>query len=357
MSQIRVCFLGTPEFAVTSLKALLEDEHFEVVGVVTQPDRPAGRKLSLTPSPVKVLAQNNGLKVLAPESLKDNRLILDAIKTWGAEIAVVVAFGQILSEEFMSSFSLGAVNVHASLLPRWRGAAPIQRAIQYGDLETGVALQKMVKKLDAGDIIGIRKTTIPTEMTALELQDQLAFLGADLLRVDLMDYIRGNLAPVKQNEENVLLAKKIDKLESEIKWSLSALEIHNQVRALTMGPGSYTFFEGKKIKIHKTLWSKESSPRSMKFSTQADLNSYLSGYKKRQVLAADQNQIGRILKITEEALTIQCGPDPFLSGAGSKEFTELEVIEVQPESRNKMKIKDFLQGHSLKIGDKLGAVL
>ncbi len=219
------------------------------------------------------------------------------------------------------------------------------------------SLQKMVKKLDAGDIIGIRKTTIPTEMTALELQDQLAFLGADLLRVDLMDYIRGNLAPVKQNEENVLLAKKIDKLESEIKWSLSALEIHNQVRALTMGPGSYTFFEGKKIKIHKTLWSKESSPRSMKFSTQADLNSYLSGYKKRQVLAADQNQIGRILKITEEALTIQCGPDPFLSGAGSKEFTELEVIEVQPESRNKMKIKDFLQGHSLKIGDKLGAVL
>ncbi|HRO66726.1 MAG TPA: methionyl-tRNA formyltransferase [Pseudobdellovibrionaceae bacterium] len=128
MSRVRVCFLGTPDFAVTCLKALLDDEHYDVVGVVTQPDRPAGRKLHLTPSPVKSLALAKGLRVVAPESLKDNSLIVDEILRWGAEVAVVVAFGQILDQKFLDSFHLGCVNVHASLLPRWRGAAPIQRA-------------------------------------------------------------------------------------------------------------------------------------------------------------------------------------------------------------------------------------
>ncbi|HWU43744.1 MAG TPA: methionyl-tRNA formyltransferase, partial [Bdellovibrio sp.] len=192
MSKVRVCFLGTPEFAVTSLKALLSDDHFEVVGVVTQPDRPAGRKLQLTPSPVKQLAIVNNLKVLAPEALKKNPLMLDEIRNWGAEVAVVVAFGQILTQEFLDSFRFGCVNIHGSILPRWRGAAPIQRAIEAGDLESGVTLQKMVKKLDAGDIIGLRRIKITPEMNAMELHDQLALLGADLLRVELMDYVRGN---------------------------------------------------------------------------------------------------------------------------------------------------------------------
>lgn len=337
MSKIRVCFLGTPEFAATSLKAILEDEHFEIVGVVTQPDRPAGRKLTLTPSPVKVLAQSKGLKVLSPESLKDNQLILDAIKTWGAEVAVVVAFGQILTEEFMASFNFGAVNIHGSLLPRWRGAAPIQRSIQYGDLETGVALQKIIKKLDAGDVLGIRKITIPTTITAMELHDQLAVLGADLLRVELMDYIRGNLAGIKQNEEAVTVAKKIDKAESEIKWNLDAIEVHNQVRALTMGPGSYTFLDGKKIKIHKTNIKSEFAKFEYPITNQSDLKKYLEGYVQRKT--ASSTNAGKITKITDEAITVQCGKG------------EVDLIEVQPESRNKMKIKDFLQGCNLKVGD------
>jgi methionyl-tRNA formyltransferase len=340
MSKIRVCFLGTPEFAATSLKALLEDEHFEIVGVVTQPDRPAGRKLTLTPSPVKVLAQSKGFKVLSPESLKDNQLILDAIKTWGAEVAVVVAFGQILTEEFMASFNFGAVNIHGSLLPRWRGAAPIQRSIQYGDLETGVALQKIVKKLDAGDVLGIRKITTPTAMTAMELHDQLAVLGADLLRVELMDYIRGNLAGIKQNEESVTVAKKIDKAESEIKWNLDAIEVHNQVRALTMGPGSYTLLDGKKIKIHKTNVKPEFAKFEYSITNQSDLKKYLEGYAQRKT--ASSTNAGKITKITDAAITVQCGKG------------EVELIEVQPESRNKMKIKDFLQGNSLKINDRFG---
>lgn len=338
MSKVRVCFLGTPEFAVTSLKALLDDEHFEIVGVVTQPDRPAGRKLALTPSPVKVLAQAHNLKVLSPESLKDNPLILDAIKTWSAEVAVVVAFGQILTEEFMSSFTFGAVNVHGSLLPRWRGAAPIQRSIQYGDKETGVALQRMVKKLDAGDVIGIRKIAIPIEMTAMELHDQLALLGADLLRVELMDYIRGNLAPVKQDETLVTVAKKIDKSESEIKWNLHAIEIHNQVRALTMGPGSYTVFNGKKIKVHKSMPGTDDVSFNFKVQTQADLKSYLEGYQKRKAEGSDK--AGTILHVTDEYIRVQAG-----SGY-------VDLLEVQPESRNRMKIKDFLQGNDIKSGQK-----
>ncbi|RYZ87123.1 MAG: methionyl-tRNA formyltransferase, partial [Proteobacteria bacterium] len=203
MSKVRVCFLGTPEFAVVSLKALLEDSHFEVVGVVTQPDRPAGRKMQLTPSPVRALAEARGLRVIAPESLRKDPAAVSEIQSWSAEVAVVVAFGQILTQAFLDMFRFGAVNVHGSVLPRWRGAAPIQRGIEAGDDYSGVTLQKMVKKLDAGDIIGIRKVALDQEITAMQLHDQLAVLGADLLRVELMDYVRGNLAPIPQDESLV----------------------------------------------------------------------------------------------------------------------------------------------------------
>lgn len=311
MSRVRVCFLGTPEFAVTSLKALLEDEHFEVVGVVTQPDRPAGRKLQLTPSPVKTLALARGLKVLSPESHRQNELIVDAIRTWKAEVAVVVAFGQILTEDFMKIFNFGAVNVHGSILPRWRGAAPIQRAIEAGDKESGVTLQKMVKKLDAGDILGIRRVTLDENINAQELHDQLAFLGADLLRVELMDYVRGNLAGVPQNEAEVTLAKKIDKLEAEIKWKKSASEIHNKVRAFVMGPGTFTTWQGKKLKIHKT---------------------------KVISLSTKTKEPGQIVDVHESSFAIQCGEG------------HLEILEVQPESRNRMSAQDFLKGQALKAG-------
>jgi len=314
VSKVRVCFLGTPEFAVSSLEALLEDEHFEVVGVVTQPDRPAGRKLQLTPSPVKVLAQAHGLKVLAPESLKANPLILDEIKSWGAEVGVVVAFGQILTQSFLDSFRFGCVNVHGSILPRWRGAAPIQRAIEAGDTESGVTLQKMVKKLDAGDIIGIRKVAIGADMDALELHDVLAHLGADLLRVELMDYVRGNLAPVPQDESQVTIAKKINKQESLIDWSAPAKSIEGKVRGFVYGPGTYTFLQGKKLKLHKV--------------TAEDVVSTLG--------------TGCVTSVGEDYFTVAAGRGV------------VRIFEVQPESRTRMKVQDFLKGHSLKVGDKIG---
>lgn len=314
MSKIRVCFLGTPEFAVTSLKALLADDHFEVVGVVTQPDRPAGRKLQLTPSPVKQLAMTHNLRVLAPESLKKNPLMLDEIRKWGAEVAVVVAFGQILTQEFLDSFRFGCVNVHGSILPRWRGAAPIQRAIEAGDLETGVTLQKMVKKLDAGDIIGIRKVKITPEMNAMELHDELAVLGADLLRVELMDYVRGNLAPVPQDESQVTIAPKIEKHESQIDWSLTAKAIDGKIRGFVYGPGTYTIIQGKKLKIHKAV------------------------------------PVSGVVTVEPGTVT-SVGADYFSVATGDG---ILKLMEVQPESRTRMSVADFLKGHELKAGDKIG---
>lgn len=299
---------------MSSLRALLEDEHFEVVGVVTQPDRPAGRKLQLTPSPVKVLALAHGLKVLAPESLKANPLILDEIKSWGAEVGVVVAYGQILTQSFLDSFRFGCVNVHGSLLPRWRGAAPIQRAIEAGDTETGVTLQKMVRQLDAGDIIGVRKVEISQDMDALELHDILARLGADLLRVELMDYVRGNLAPVPQDESQVTIAKKINKQESLIDWTASAKSIEGKVRGFVYGPGTYTTLQGKKLKLHQVV---------------------------AENIVSTQTP-GTVTSVDEDRFTIATGQGV------------IRVFEVQPESRTRMKVQDFLKGHALKVGDKIG---
>ena len=313
MSKVRVGFLGTPDFAVSCLRGLLEDEHFDVVGVVTQPDRPSGRKMLMTPSPVKSLAEAKGLRVISPESV-NRELILQEVQKWGAEIAIVVAFGQIVSQKFLDSFRLGCVNVHASLLPRWRGAAPIQRAVAAGDEISGVVLQKMVKELDAGDVLGARQIPIYENMNAKELHDQLALLGSDLLRVELMDYVRGNLAPLSQDPKFVTYAKKIEKSEAEIKWSNSAVQIHNQVRAFVMGPGTWVSFQGKKLKIHRT--EIESKAKS-------------------------SHQAGEIVSLSSDTLSVATGEGL------------LKILEVQPESRNRMLVSDFLKGHSLKKGDRL----
>lgn len=311
MSRVRVCFLGTPEFAVKSLKALFEDEHFELVGVVTQPDRPSGRKLQLTPSPVKQFALAHGLKVLTPESLKADPETTHEILKWGAEVAVVVAFGQILSKEFLQAFPLGAVNVHGSLLPKWRGAAPIQRSLEAGDRVTGVCIQKMVQRLDAGEVIAERAIEIPPDMDAEELFGKLADLGADLLRVEFMDYVRGNLAGRVQDESQVTWAKKIDKSEALLHWNLPADTIHNKVRAFVMGPGTYVIFQGKKLKILKT----------------------------KVLETGTVGHPGQVLRVDAHGLAIQCNPGV------------LQILEVQPESRNRMLVPEFLKGTPLQAKD------
>lgn len=315
MSVIRIAFLGTPDFARQHLAALLADSHFDIAGVITQPDRAKGRNLHLVASPVKELALQYNLNVISPESIKVESVI-NEIASWKAEAAVVVAYGQILPQKFLDLFPLHVVNVHASLLPRWRGAAPIQRAIQAGDKVTGVSLQVMKRKLDAGDLIGAYNCTIGEKMNSSHLHDALIPLGVKLLQIELMDYLRGHLTPVAQDEAQVTYAYKIEKSEANILWSLTAREIHNHVRAMVMGPGSVCVLSaghGKKMKILETE------------------------------VVAEEGATG------EPGVISEVGRDYFdvLCGRGV-----LRVFEVKPESRAKMSVKEFLLGHSLVKGDR-----
>ena len=313
MSVIRTVFLGTPDIARHCLESLLKDDHYNVVGVLTQPDRPSGRKMKLTPSPVKELAEANGIPVLTPERVKDPQVLAE-IESWGGEAAVVVAFGQILPQEFLDLYPRQVVNVHTSLLPRWRGAAPIQRSVMAGEAETGVSLQVMVKKLDAGDVIGVRRIAIGDDMNAVDLHEAMKPLAADLLSVDFMDYLRGNLVPVVQDESLVTYAHKIDKAESLIDWRRPAMEIRNQMRGLALGPGVYTTREGKKLKIH-------------------------------------QAEVIPIKKTANPGEVIEVDADSFVVASGGD---ALRVKSVQPESRAQMSVKDYLRGYPLKPGEKLG---
>jgi methionyl-tRNA formyltransferase len=311
VSRVRALFLGTPEIAKHCLEAMIKDPHFEVVGVVTQPDRPSGRKLEFQPSPVKALAKPLGIPVLTPDSINTPEA-MDAIKTLKAEVAVVVAYGQILKQAFLDLYPAKVVNVHASLLPRWRGAAPIQRAVMNGDTETGVCLQVMVKKLDAGPVLGSRTIAITEETTAADVYRQCQELGALLISVDLMDYLRGNLSATPQDPDKVTLAPKIDKAEAEINWQWPARKIHNLVRGLNMGPVAQTRRDGKILKIHKT------KPLNGKAG------------KPGQIQSAGAS------------LIVNCGE-------GS-----LELLEVQPESRSRMPVTEYLRGYPVKAGDQFG---
>lgn len=322
MKIIRVCFLGTPDFAAQHLNYILKNKkqqeiEYQIVGVVTQPDRPSGRKMQMTASAVKLLALQNNLTVLTPENLRKEPGNLEIIQSWKADIAVVVAFGQILSQQFLDSFALGAVNVHGSLLPLWRGAAPIQRSIEAGDTVSGVSLQKIVRKLDAGAIIGERRIELDQQITSTELYDRLSILGCELLTDELVKYIQGKLIPKEQDENLVTVAKKIEKEESLLQWSLPAVVLHNKVRAFTMGPGTYVTFQGKRLKIHKT-----------KVHSKSGMINHLEG---------------AIQLISEEQLVIQCA-----------EGSELELLIVQPESKPQMNIKDFLKSQSLNLKFKKG---
>lgn len=321
MSSVRVIFLGTPDFACSGLQCLLNDEHYEVVGVITQPDRPSGRKMQLKPSAVKSLAISKNLNIISPENVNAPE-VLEQIKSWNAEAAVVVAFGQLMSEAFLNLFPQRVVNLHASLLPRWRGAAPIQRALMSGDQQTGICLQVMVKALDAGDILGQRIVKLPIDMDALQLHNILMKLGDELLHIEFMDYLRGNLSPHPQEAEGLAYAKKIQKNEAQINWCQSAFEIHNQVRGLKMGPFAWTLWKGIPFKIHKTsLLDKKTS---------------------------QSESSGTIVQVTEDFFDVVCG------GERTKEKEILRIWEVQKESKPKMKVAEFLRGNEMKEGEVLG---
>ena len=311
MKSFPILFFGTPDFALPSLQACLDSPELDVIGVFTQPDRPKNRGQRETASPVKQLALKNNLPVFTPFKVDQ---ALGDIQRLQPRAAVVVAFGQILSKDFLQTVE--AVNVHASLLPRWRGAAPIQRTLMAGDRQTGVCLQRMVLALDEGDIIGKRSLEIGENTTGVELHDQLKVLGAELLQVEFIKFLKGQASFETQAEEGVTYAPKIKKEESQIHWTRSAEVIHNQVRALTLGSGTFCYYKGKKLKICQTK----------------------KGLKN---LERGNWQLGEVIALKEGCIEVACGESSLL------------IEKLQPESRKPMGAEDYLRGYPLQRGELL----
>lgn len=313
--KLRILFMGTAELACASLQALLGTPDFEVLAAVTQPDRPAGRDLKLQPSPVKKVAQAAGLPVLQPERAR-NPEFLEELRRLAPDLIVVAAYGQILPSSILELPRFGCINVHTSLLPKYRGAAPIQWAILNGDTETGVTIMKVAPSLDSGDILTQQSTLISPEDNAETLHDRLAAIGASLLIPTIRDFTGGKITPRPQVESEATHVKKISKEDGHIDWSQPARMIWNRIRAFTPWPGAFAFLPA------------EPKPRLLKI-WQVQLEETLSG-PPGEILAADKNGI-----------VVACG-----KGA-------LRITTLQREGGRRLSAGEYLTGHPLKAGSRL----
>ncbi len=320
---MRVIFAGTPEFARVALARLLA-AGFTVPLVLTQPDRPAGRGMKLQASPVKQCALDHGIAVAQPRSLRldgkypeDAAAARDALLAAQADVMVVAAYGLILPQWVLDMPAKGCLNIHASLLPRWRGAAPIHRAIEAGDAETGVTIMQMDAGLDTGDMLLVEKTPIaPTDTTAV-LHDRLADLGGRMIVEALELAACGGLQPVPQPAEGVTYAHKIEKAESEIDWSLPAHVIGQRIRAFDPFPGASTALQGEAIKV----W----------------------GYEIDSCSRLSNERCGQILASGPEGVTVACG-----------EGGALRLTTLQRAGGKRLPVADFLRGFPLPVGQVLG---
>jgi len=242
----RIVFMGTPEFALPTLERLAT--HYPLVGVVTQPDRPAGRGRRLVASPVKEFALAEGIPVFQPERLRRLEAV-EHMRAWAPDLIVVAAYGQILRPSILEIPRLGALNVHASLLPRWRGAAPVQAALLAGDTLTGVTIMKLDEGMDTGPIVAKREVPIMPEETAGELEARLAEIGAQLLLEVLPDYFAGLVQPRPQPQEGVTMAPRIPTEAAGIDWTCSAATLERHVRAFAPTPGAFTMWNGARLKV------------------------------------------------------------------------------------------------------------
>ncbi len=247
---MRVVYMGTPDFAVKPLEALINN-NYDVVGVFTQPDKPVGRKAILTPPPVKVVATQNNIPVFQPDSLKNGEgvKILEHLKP---DVVVVVAYGKILPKDFLEYAKYGCINIHGSILPEYRGAAPIQWSVLDGKEFAGVTSMQMNEGLDTGDILLVEKTKIEPDETSGDLYERLTVLGAEVLLKTLVAIEKGELTPVKQDDIKSSYAKMLDKTLSKIDWNLTALEVHNKIRGLDPWPVALTVYEGKNLKLFRS---------------------------------------------------------------------------------------------------------
>lgn len=308
---MKIVFMGTPDFAVPCLEKMIECNH-DVVGVFSQPDKPVGRKQIITPPPVKALALEKDIPVFQPEKLK-NSDALSIIEGLNPDVIVVVAYGKILPKEILTAAKYGCINVHASLLPKYRGAAPIQWAVLNGDEKTGVTVMQMDEGLDTGDMLLVKETEIGENETSAELFDRLSAIGANALVEALSLMEKGEINPKKQPEGDFGYAKMITRELCPIDWSKSAKEIHNQVRGLQTWPVAITTLNGKGLKIHKTAFSSE------------------KGAKSGEIVCSDKK------------LVVSCG-----------DSNCLDILELQLEGKKRMDAKSFLSGNSIENGTVLG---
>ena len=300
---MRVVFMGTPDIAATCLKKIIADG-FEVVGVYTQPDRPKGRGMKMVFPPVKDVAIANNIPVFQPENFREDETV-EQLKALQPDVVAVVAYGRILPQRVLDIVPQGFINIHASVLPQYRGSAPYQWAVLDGLKETGVSAQFMVHAMDAGDVVGVSKTPIGPDETAGELLDRLAVLGADLLSETLTKYENKELIPVPQDESQVTMAPMLDKTMCPIDWTKTAQQVHNHVRGLHPWPVAIMELKGQKFKVHET----------------------------RVVEGAGQP--GEILGLTKTGLIIACG-----EGA-------VEIRSLQAEGGKRMAAPDYFRGHPL----------
>jgi methionyl-tRNA formyltransferase len=307
---MRIIFMGTPYAAVPALERLIEDGH-NVVAVYTQPDRPAGRGKRLTMSPVKSFAIENDIRVLEPLSLRTPEAI-EKFRSFSADVAVVVAYGRILPSDFLSAFPKGAINVHFSLLPKYRGAAPVNWAIANGETLTGVTTMQMDEGLDTGDILLRSEVPIGDKETSVELMERLSEAGADLLSETLTRL--ETLVPQPQIEAEATFAPIMKKADGLIDWNMTAVEISNRVRGFQPFPGSFIYFRGKRVVFWKT--------RPHDCDNEANRSP------------------GSIIGMEKDGLLIKCGLN-----------TCLEVIEIQPEGKRRMAVREFMNGYSPAAGE------
>lgn len=302
---MNIIYMGTPDFAVPALERLVKSEH-KVMAVFTQPDKPQGRKMILTPPDVKVCAEKYNIPVYQPDTFKDGKA-LEIIKKYNPDLMVVAAYGKILPKLVLDVPKYGCINIHGSILPKYRGAAPIQQAVLNGDKITGVTAMQMGVGLDTGDILNVITTEIGENETSGELFDRLAELGGDLMIDTILKLEKGEIIPQPQKEEEATHTSKIDKTYCPINFSKSANEVHNQVRGLNPWPVATTNFAGKKLKIYSTKLCNKSGKTKTILST--------------------------------KPLVIACGEN------------SVEIVELQLEGKKRMTAEAFLAGHKLNVGD------
>lgn len=305
---MKILYMGTPDFAVKPLKALIENK-YNVCGVVTQPDKPVGRKAILTPPPVKIEAENAGIKVYQPQTLKNGEGI-EILKETNPDVVIVVAYGKILPKDFLEFSKYGCINIHGSILPKYRGAAPIQRCVLDGEEYAGVTAMQMDVGLDTGDMLLVEKTKIGENETSGELFDRLADMGAQLLIKTLDKLQKDELKPEKQNDEESTYASMLDKSMSPVDWNNSAQQVHNQIRGLDPWPVALTVYNGKTLKLFR---------------------SYLTD-------SLGSGEAGAV-KAVKEGLAVFCG-----------DGKPVIITEVQYEGKKRMKATDFLRGNPIPDG-------